>query len=31
LYFLSPSAFQSPVTRPYTTIHHTLKSSTTAK
>jgi hypothetical protein len=28
---LSPSAFQSPVTPPYTTTHHVLKSSTTAK
>jgi hypothetical protein len=29
--YLSPSAFQAPVTPPYTTTHHVLKSSTTAK
>jgi hypothetical protein len=29
--FLSPSAFQSHVTCPYATTHHTLKLSTTAK
>jgi hypothetical protein len=29
--FLSPSAFQFHLTHPYTTTHHVLKSSTTAK
>jgi hypothetical protein len=30
-HFLTPSAFQAPVTPPYTTTHNVLKSSTKAK